>query len=255
MTLDNVIINKNISAEFGGGLMADNSLIPVGPNCGSHIANSTIADNRSRFAGGGISNTSCRLTIQNTTISGNQSNEGGGIMNFFGSLVVENSTISFNRAKLFGGGGIWNQDNATFTNATISSNSAKIGGGVFNSLRVLTINRTLISGNKAVSAAEAYNWAQNGATVSANNYNLFGVNNSAGLVGFSPGASDIIPPGAIGTILAPLANNGGPTLTHALVPGSPAIDAAPVNADCPSEDQRGVARPQGAACDIGAFEK
>jgi hypothetical protein len=59
----------------------------------------------------------------------------------------------------------------------------------------------------------------------------------------------------IGDILAPRADNGGPTLTHALVPCSPAIDAAPVDADCPATDQRGNARPQGAMCDIGAFEK
>ena len=50
-----------------------------------------------------------------------------------------------------------------------------------------------------------------------------------------------------------LANNGGPTLTHALLAGSPAIDAAD-NAVCPATDQRGVARPQGPGCDIGAFE-
>jgi hypothetical protein len=49
--------------------------------------------------------------------------------------------------------------------------------------------------------------------------------------------------------------NGGPTKTHALVKGSPAIDAAPVDSDCPAVDQRGVARPQGAGCDIGAFER
>ena len=59
----------------------------------------------------------------------------------------------------------------------------------------------------------------------------------------------------IGGILAPLADNGGPTLTHALVPDSPAIDASPVDAECAATDQRGNARPQGAMCDIGAFEK
>jgi hypothetical protein len=54
--------------------------------------------------------------------------------------------------------------------------------------------------------------------------------------------------------LAPLANYGGPTTTHRLLPGSPAIDAASA-ADCPAADQRGVPRPQGAGCDIGSFER
>ena len=54
-------------------------------------------------------------------------------------------------------------------------------------------------------------------------------------------------------VLGPLADNGGPTLTHALLAGSPAIDAADA-ASCSATDQRGVARPQGAGCDVGAFE-
>jgi hypothetical protein len=54
-------------------------------------------------------------------------------------------------------------------------------------------------------------------------------------------------------LIGPLGSNGGPTPTHALLPGSPAIDAAD-DAACPATDQRGVARPQGARCDVGAFE-
>jgi hypothetical protein len=87
--------------------------------------------------------------------------------------------------------------------------------------------------------------------------NVFGVNNDPGVVGFTPDVSDIVPTTGvmIGSILAPLADNGGATLTHALNPGSPAIDAAPADADCPATDQRGTTRPQGGGCDIGAFEK
>jgi hypothetical protein len=257
LTLENSLLVKNTSALFGGGFMSSNNRSPVAADCNLHIVNSTIANNRSGSVGGGISNESCSLTIQNTTISGNQAGDnGGGIGNFFGSLVLENSTISLNKSKTIGGG-IWNQDHATFTNSTISGNTAKTGGGIFHSLRELTIKRTLISGNKAAIAAEVYNWASNTATAVADNYNLFGLNNSSGVVGFSAGASDIVPTGGtlITNILAPLANNGGSTLTHALVPGSPAIDASPVGGDCPAEDQRGIARPQGALCDIGAFEK
>jgi len=94
--------------------------------------------------------------------------------------------------------------------------------------------------------------------VTANDFNLFGNNGDGGITGFTPGASDIVPvPGvASKNILAKLANNGGPTMTHALVTGSPAIDAVPgADPKCTGTDQRGMPRPQGAGCDIGAFEK
>jgi hypothetical protein len=81
-----------------------------------------------------------------------------------------------------------------------------------------------------------------------------GINGDSGVYGFTPGPTDIVPNVAVKKILAPLKNNGGSTLTHALVKGSPAIDAAPVDANCPATDQRGVARPQGGGCDIGAVE-
>ena len=54
--------------------------------------------------------------------------------------------------------------------------------------------------------------------------------------------------------LGPLVDNGGPTLTQALLPGSIAIDAASCAKNTPSQDQRGIARPQGSSCDIGSFE-
>jgi hypothetical protein len=84
------------------------------------------------------------------------------------------------------------------------------------------------------------------------------VDGNAGVAGFSPGATDIVP--SVGVLLPDilhptLANNGGPTPTHALVPGSPAIDAIPrADPGCTGTDQRGVPRPQGAGCDVGAFE-
>jgi hypothetical protein len=94
-----------------------------------------------------------------------------------------------------------------------------------------------------------------GSTITADNFNLFGHSSDAGVMGFTPGATDLVPSGALSTILnSTLAANGGPTLTHALVTGSPAIDASPADTGCEPTDQRGVTRPQGAACDIGAFE-
>ncbi|MGH8570524.1 MAG: choice-of-anchor Q domain-containing protein, partial [Gammaproteobacteria bacterium] len=106
--------------------------------------------------------------------------------------------------------------------------------------------------------AETHNYAgpHGSASVHADNFNLYGTNGDAGVVGFTPGPTDIVPAAGVtfADILAPLADNGGPTQTHALVFGSPATDASPIDKHCAATDQRGVFRPQGPACDIGAFE-
>jgi Ca2+-binding RTX toxin-like protein len=126
----------------------------------------------------------------------------------------------------------------------------------------LTLRRSLISGNTAYSDAEVYNIAYG--TVTANNHNLFGhsgLTNAQAFLNFTPGTTDLTAtsngttPTALSAILnTTLANNGGSTQTHDLVTGSPAIDASPDDADCEPIDQRGVSRPQGSACDIGAVE-
>jgi hypothetical protein len=78
-------------------------------------------------------------------------------------------------------------------------------------------------------------------TVASDNFNLFGHDASAGIVGFTPGATDVVPSQALTDILdGTLASNGGPTKTHALVFGSPAIDAVPAVSCATATDQRGV---------------
>ena len=129
----------------------------------------------------------------------------------------------------------------------------------------LTLARTLVAGNTAPTGPEIHN---SYTTVLDNNHNLFGVNGTAGVEGFSPGATDVVPPAGVqlADILDPtLAFHGGLTQTHALVPGSPAIDAGgavctDANSDPLLTDQRGRPRVVDgdgdgtAACDIGAFE-
>jgi hypothetical protein len=90
----------------------------------------------------------------------------------------------------------------------------------------------------------------------SDNFNVFGTNGDAGLVGFTPGPTDIVPSVAISDILAPLGDNGGPTLTHALVAGGPAVDAVPTSEpNCVgTNDQRGLPRPAGSGCDVGSVE-
>src|SRR5262249_50852337 len=102
--------------------------------------------------------------------------------------------------------------------------------------------------------------------VTANNFNLFGTDGNAGVSGFTPGPTDIVPSVSLAQILAPLSNNGGPTQTHALVAGSPAIDAGNPSG-CRDNagvllqtDQGGFIRLDDgnfdgtSRCDIGAYE-
>lgn len=268
LNIDGSTISKN-TAAYGGGLYDYSGAVT--------IANSTITGNKAFIDGGGIyersgtltvtystisKNTSIRdgaglhgrdsyATIGYSTISGNTAGffgYGGGVYDRSSTTTIENSTISGNKARA--GAGIFTRATLTVSNSTIAKNTADDGGGILN-LRDLTLKRTLISGNSAFIGREIDDFD----TVTRNNYNLFGNNGYDGVIGFSPGGTDIVPGVGLAGIIGPLANNGGPTQTHALVTGSPAIDAAPADADCPAADQRGTARPQGASCDIGSFEK
>jgi len=219
-------------------------------------------------SGGAVFN-SGTLSIKNSTISGNTASSGGALYNYFGAVTIENSTISGNTANFSGGGVINTAGNLTITNSTISGNIANAAGGILNkyycyfgfgcSDGTLTLNRSLIAGNQAASAPEM----QNNSIVTANNFNLFGANRNAGVTGFSPGATDIVPVRGVtvADILGPLENNGGPTQTHALVAGSPAINAGNLGGCVDSAgallttDQRGFPRPfNGTICDIGSYE-
>jgi hypothetical protein len=200
--------------------------------------------------------------IVNITYSAITDNLGKGIGNSGGTVAVTNSTISGNSL-----GGISNSyGTVILLNSTITGNTSSYGGGVYNNGTII-LAHTLLSGNFAPTRSKSYNRAPNG-TVIANNHNLFGVNGDAGVVGFTPGLTDIVPAAGVqlNDILNPiLAFNGGPTPTHALAPGSPAIDGGgPVCADANRNplvtDQRGKPRTvdgnrEGTArCDIGAFE-
>lgn len=192
--------------------------------------------------------TSNTSIIENSTVAGNRFL---GIFRYRGVGTIDNTTISGNHL-----GGINSESSGTLTitNSTITNNTGDQIGGVLNH-GTLILQRTLISGNKRTSGLEAQSI---GGTVVAGNFNLFGANGNAGVSGFALGPTDIVPGVGVtvGKILGPLKNNGGPTKTHALVPGSPAIDAIPgADPECTGTDQRGTPRPQGAGCDIGAFEK
>ena len=151
---------------------------------------------------------------------------GGGILNEDGLVTVTNSTISGNNAAGKGGGIANGMTTAlTIVNSTIRGNIAGItGGGISHEGVSATLTNTIVAGNSATDC--------DGAVVSFGN-NLDG-----------DGTCNLVVPSDLpGTnpLLGPLANNGGPTQTHALVPGSPAIDAGD-DGDAPATDQRGSPR-------------
>jgi Putative Ig domain len=277
LTLQRVTLSGGSSSGNGGGVINRGKLT---------IEESTISGNTADF-GGGVSSDFGTLTIENSTVSGNAANVGGGVDNYAGQLTIANSTISGNSANH--GGGVLNSGGRfTITNSTISGNIANsAGGGLVNSYYsgfyyclggTLTLNRSLIAGNQAPVAPEIQNistvcakkFGSKGAVsiVTANNFNLFGANGNAGVTDFTPGPTDIVPaPGVqLANILGPLQNNGGPTETHALVAGSPAIDAGNPGGCRDNQgtllltEQRGFARHVDGnndgtvRCDIGAFE-
>jgi VCBS repeat-containing protein len=222
------ITNGNFPAGTGGGILNSGTLT---------ITGSTISGNSADFRGGGVfSNTNLsgtqETTISNSTISGNTATVRGGVYNNDGLTVIEHSTITNNTAPSGQGSGVASEgDTATRTEVLSTIISANTNTDVDFVLATNTFD------------SKGYNLIGDGnATVPANN--------AFDQTGDQSGVSD--------PKLGALSDNGGPTNTHALLAGSPAINAIPSGTnDCGTtftEDQRGVTRPQGSACDIGSFE-
>jgi hypothetical protein len=218
------------------------------------------------------------LTIHDSLIADNTAYEGGGVRIDSGAEIV-NTTITRNTLlvpptdyaqhpkalsvllvdEISGwGGGIDHRggDDVAIVNSTITDNHAIKGGGGLNSgqgyapvsdkvaLGTMRLRNSIIAGNTSVAGPR--NCHVKDQVIKSTGHNLAG-----------DGSCFLTATGDLPNhdpLLAPLADNGGPTETQALLPGSPAIDAAATDG-CPQRDQRGVARPQGAGCDIGAFER
>ena len=261
LTISNSTIAGNSAVNEGGGIYNNGTLT---------ISNSTISGNSAVY-GGGLYNYDT-LTISNSTISGNSAVNGGGINNS-GTLTISNSTISGNSADY--GGGIRNYGPLTISNSTISGNSvATEGGGIIN-FGPLTISNSTISGNSAAtegggirnfsiffvglrSTIVANNSAPSGPDLNGNfgvEYSLIKRRTGATLRESVAGSNRY----GLDPLLGPLADNGGPTLTHALLLGSPAINRGSNYAPQPlvptAYDQRGLGYVRAVGrTDIGAFE-
>ena len=248
------IANGNVQGDevtSGGGIYNDHATVAL-EKC-------TVRDNYAGWGGGGIYNNSGTLILTDSTISGNWAaaplsvGDGGGIYNEAGTLTVSNCTISGNGGAAFTrrGGAIYNSGMVTITNSTFSGNSADVGGGLYN-FGTVTIGNTIFK--TGISGDNFLNYA----TITSVGYNL---SNDSG-AGLLTGIGDQI---STDPVLGPLRDNGGPTFTHALLTGSPAIDAGK-NLTSQTTDQRGtgfartfdstsISNANGSdGTDIGAFE-
>ena len=242
MTLSGVTVTNNSTGAAGGGIGNSGSMT---------IVDSTISGNSAPGGngnGGGIYQGATALTIFGSTISGNNAVRGGGIYRQGGTFNITNSTVSGN-TSVQEAGGIANPtalNNVTITGNTSNNNR---GSGIFTS--GFTMKNTILAGNNG-NDCESSSGTSEG-------HNILGKNSACA---FTATTGDQVGTAAapIDPLLGPLQNNGGPTLTHELLSGSPALDAgnpaAPGSGGdaCASGDQRGAIRPGGIACDVGAFE-
>jgi CSLREA domain-containing protein len=206
------------------------------------------------FNGGTLTVTGSAIT-ENANVAADSGGDGGGVINV-GLTTLVNTTVSGNTTDL-DGGGIWNGSTGSMalTNVTVSGNRADhdgdfepgSGGGLLNSAGgSITMRGTIVAGNAdgtgenpdcaGILASEGHNLVQHV---------------SAGCTIGGDVTGNITSKDAM---LGPLANNSGQVRTHSLAPGSPAIDAGGPGCPPPNADARGVVRPQGKGCDIGAFE-
>jgi hypothetical protein len=255
VTGDLVLMNSTISGNSATTVAQSGIAKSGGVDVGGILTMqySTIADNTAySLYGGGVAGGALVIgpaTIRNSTISGNTAAAVGGLriygQNTTSSSVIVNSTISDNVATA-SVGGIYSRGPLTIANTTIAFNTEanSLGGGLRLHYGVADVQSSIIAANVSGAAPANIGLGIGG-----------GVSGSNNLIGDS--GSVTLPPDTIQSDprLLPLANNGGPTLTHALRPDSPALEAGN-NSQGLANDQRGppFLRVLGVAADIGAVE-
>ena len=270
---------SNNTAGRGGGLYAQNS----SPSLTRVVFSGNVANNG---AGGGmnvqvfaITDARNRPSLTDVTFSGNTATGGGGFFNTYSDSTLLRVTFSGNTATRRGGAILNEFSSPTLTNVTISGNTSnnvgadpRGGGGIMNIASNPTLNNVTFNGNTSTAngiTGGAIRTVKDplGPTLSnviIRNSILWGdsteiVSDGTGTVtvsdsvvqgGFAGGTNILTANPNLGA----LANNGGFTSTMAISAGSSALDAGGVTTACAATDQRGLSRPQGTACDVGAFE-
>jgi hypothetical protein len=251
VTISGLTITNGSNGSQGGGIDSAGTLT---------ITNSTLSGN-SGYGGAILNRYGTTMTITNSTLSGNSGGNGGGIYNG-GALTITNCTLSGNTTNGgYGGGGVYSDNGSTLTitNSTLSGNTANGNGGAifiigYYERTTMTITNSTLSGNTANGGygSDIFNYY---GTATSGGYNLSS-DNGGGVLTATGDQINTDP------LLGPLQDNGGPTFTHALLVGSPAIDAGDPNFDPNSftppltTDQRGSGFPRvvNSRIDIGAFE-
>ncbi len=246
------------SDAFGGG--AIRNLAPLALERVIVAANAASGGD-----GGAITNSgaAAALTLIDSTLIGNSvsqpgGGDGGALRNLNGgTMTLTNVTASGNFANQ-SGGAMANSGTSsiTLTNVTITDNTATVdpmtpgsagGGGIASSGGTVSLANTILAGNHDGDPTPSDDPDCQG-TLTSLGHNLVQGHDSM-FCTFVPSTGDVV---GMAPNLGALTDNGGPTMTHALLAGSPAVDHIP--SGCPPTDQRGVPRPFGGACDIGAYE-
>lgn len=244
LTINNSRLKNNTATDSGGAIRVNSSDSQVNINA------STISGN-SAVNGGGLRADAGTTTINASTISGNRASfRGGGLLTNGGTINLKNSTVSGNSSS-DDGGGIVNFGTINVESTTVSKNSAAdVGGGFFNGNGPVTVKNSIIADNTSRSAPDF------SGTLDSQGFNLIENISGTSIQGDTTGNITGVDPQ-----LLPLGNYGGLTLTHALNPHSPAIDAG--KSFGLTTDQRGLQRPVdnitpnapgSDGSDIGAFE-
>jgi predicted outer membrane repeat protein len=233
LTATRVKFSGNVATAGGGAIYAQGGTTLT-------VTEDTISNNDSGgTAGGGGILSLGNTTVSRSTFTGNSGDMGGAIMvgtptNPLGSLSVVNSTFTGNTAASFGNA-IKNFGTAVVTSSTLSDNPSSTSDGSISSTGTFTLQNSIVADGTPNNCSAAGPITDGGHNISWPDTSCPGLN--------------------VDPNLGPLANNGGPTQTMALPLGSPAVDGVPATgAGCPPTDQRGVSRPQGPSCDVGAFE-
>lgn len=283
------VVSDNSTSDGGGGgvyarenavlMISDSTVTRNHADSGAGIASTDastevircmVSDNVvgvGRFDGGGIVSSGGSLTVVDSTICGNRATRGGGIDCGYAEVIIRSCTICQNEAVYDGGGISKGYDTLALVNSTISGNSSQVGdgGGVYIRGGTTSIVNCTLAMNQVAdghgSNLRVYGVADRtdvtnciiadavGGTDTWGGYTDIGYNIVEDGSGVSQSSSRSGDPS-----LGPLMDNGGPSPTHMLLDGSIARDTGDCAGGTVDVDQRGISRPQGDGCDVGAVE-